>query len=214
MASNIVEGTVEELRDAVHDLLKDEDARAQSLNGRATGLTGFVGVILSVAAAAGAVGAPDRAGGLTRSVELLVALLVAIALAALVSAVVIVVVKVLLPSPGLRIATSEVERYPTYEFVTQPRVMIQGRLLRGYVEALARDRERNEMKARWLKLSYVVVTFGLALVSLAGVVATIGRYASDDDSSAIEHPTGEWRAGERAVAGGFAVRRAGSRRTG
>jgi hypothetical protein len=83
----------------------------------------------------------------------------------------VAVVKVLLPRPGITISTKEVERYPLPESVSQDKVMIQGRLMWGFVDRLKREREQNDSKARWLKLSYVLVCVGLGLVSLAGTTA-------------------------------------------
>jgi hypothetical protein len=51
--------------------------------------------------------------------------------------------------------------------------MIQGRLLRMYVDALARERERNEEKAQWLKIGYLGAAVGFGLVALAGLAVTI-----------------------------------------
>lgn len=174
--SDIVPESVEELRNAVRDLLKDEDARAQSFNARALGLTGFVGLILSVAAAAGAVGGRGTTDGLHHWPRVVVGVSVAAALLALVVAVFVAVVKVLLPRPGIAISMEEVERYPLRESVSQDKVMIQGRLMWGFVDALKRERQLNESKARWLKLSYVVVCVGLGLVSVAGTTAIVGGY--------------------------------------
>jgi hypothetical protein len=174
--SDIVPESVEELRNAVRDLVKDEDARAESLNGRASGLTGFVGLILSVAAAAGAVGGRGTTAGLHHWPRIVVGVFVAAALLTLVTAVFVSVVKVLLPRPGVTMSMEEVERYPLPESVSQDKVMIQGRLMWGYVEALRRERKRNDDKERWLKLSYVVVCLGLGLVSLAGTTAIVDGY--------------------------------------
>jgi hypothetical protein len=174
--SDIVPESVEELRNAVRDLVKEEDARAESLNGRASGLTGFVGLILSVAAAAGAVGGSGTTAGLHHWSRIVVGGSVAAALLALVAAVFVSVVKVLLPSGGITFSMEEVERYPLLESVSQEKVMIQGRLMRGFVEALTRERQRNDSKARWLKLSYIVVCVALGLVSLAATTAIVDGY--------------------------------------
>lgn len=175
MQTDIDEETVAELRDAVRDLLRDEDAHSQTLTGRATALAGFVGVILSIAAAAGPVG--DAGGtGVDRRVALAADVAVALALLVLVGAVLVVVARVLLPSQGVRIATAEIDRYPTFAFVSQPRVMIQGRLLRLYVEALARERDRNEEKARWLRVAYIATALGVGLVAAAAAAVTIDRH--------------------------------------
>ena len=174
--SEIVPESVEELRNAVRDLVKDEDARAQSLNARASGLTGFVGLILSVAATAGAVGGRGTTNGLHHWSRVVVGVSVAAALLALVVAVFVAVVKVLLPRPGIAISMEEVERYPLPESVSQDKVVIQGQLMWGFVDTLKRERQLNESKARWLKLSYVVVCVGLGLVSVAGTTAIVDRY--------------------------------------
>lgn len=173
--SDIVPESVEELRNAVRDLLKDEDARAQSLNGRASGLTGFVGLILSVAAAAGAAGGSGTTAGLHHWPRIVVGVSVAVSLLTLVAAVFVAVVKVLLPNPGATISTREVERYPLPESISQGKVMIQGRLMWGFVDALRRERQQNESKERWLRLSYVVVCVGLGFVTVAGTAAIVAR---------------------------------------
>jgi hypothetical protein len=73
---------------------------------------------------------------------------------------------------------NEAERYPTWEFISQESVMVQGRLMRGFLAAVARDRERNAMKAKWLRRSYWLVCLGLGLVASAGIAATIDRYVA------------------------------------
>jgi hypothetical protein len=91
--------------------------------------------------------------------------LVAAALVVLAIAVVVVVARVLSPTQGWSIAINELERYPTWEFISQETVMVQGRLMRGFLAALERDRARNAMKAKWLRRSYWLVCVGLGLVS-------------------------------------------------
>jgi hypothetical protein len=174
--SEIVPESVEELRNAVRDLVKDEDARAQSLNARASGLTGFVGLILSVAAAASAVGGRGTTAGLHHWSRIVIGGSLAGALLALVAAVFVSVVKVLLPSPGVTLSMEEVERYPLPESVSLDKVVIQGRLMWGFVDALRRERQRNESKAGWLKFSYIALCVGLGLVSLAGTTAIVDGY--------------------------------------
>jgi hypothetical protein len=142
MRTDIDQETVAELRDAVRDLLRDEDARAQSLTARATGLAGFVGVIVAVVATVwpgGDVGPSSRQGVLTFALTVTAGG----AVAALVAAVIAVIVRVLLPSPGVRVATSEVERFRTVELAPQPAVVIRGDLLGAYARALIDESERN-----------------------------------------------------------------------
>lgn len=130
----IVAETVDELLSAVQGLVRDESERATVLDTRASVLTGVVGIVLSVAAAAGVATGKGAGVGLDHGVRVLVGALVALALAVLVTAVVVVVVKVLVPGHGVTIALSEVKRYPTYEFISQERVMIS---------AVRRERSRT-----------------------------------------------------------------------
>jgi hypothetical protein len=171
-------GSVEELLATVKDLLKDESDRATSLNGRGSGLTGFIGVILSLAAATGAALGRDAGASLHPWVRIAVGVLVVLALVALGGAVIAVVAKVLIPTEGITIATREAKQYPTWSFISRERVMIQGHVMRGYVGALERDRKRNASKATWLGRGYKLVTVGLIAIGLAGAIATIDRYVA------------------------------------
>jgi uncharacterized membrane protein len=177
-AAQINNATVTVLLGAVRDMLKDESARAASLNGRAAGLTGFVGIILSIAAATGAAVGKGATTGLHHGVRVLVGVLVGLALLALVSAVVAVVSKVLLPSDGYAITVSEVKTFPTWEFIRQEPVMVEGYLLKGAITSLVRDRDRHAGKAKWLGRSYKMVCLGLILVAIAGTAATLDRYVA------------------------------------
>lgn len=172
----IVDETVAELLSAVQALVKEESDRANSLNGRASGLTGFVGVILSIAAAAGAAIGGSTTQNLDHWARIVVGVLVVLALLALVAAVVAVVWKVLLPTQGFTIKTSEVKGWPAPPFIGEPLVMTQGYLLRGYVKTLERDRERHAAKAKWLGRSYKFLCAGIVIVALAAMTASLDRY--------------------------------------
>jgi hypothetical protein len=178
MAENINAETVSELLSAVQGLVKDEHDRESSFNSRASGLTGFVGIILSLAAAAGATAGETAGVGLHHGVRVFAAVLVALALLVLASAVVLVVWKVLLPKPALTIDTNEIEQYPTNEFIHRDHVGIQGHLMNGFIESLKTERARNALKAEWLGWSYKLVCAGLSLVALAGVASTLDRYVA------------------------------------
>jgi hypothetical protein len=197
----LIDGTVEELVRAVQGLLKDESDRAASLNTRASGLTGFTGVILAVAAAAGAVGGRNAGAGLDQWVRVLVGVCIALALAALLAAVIVVVAKVLLPTEGFTLHRAEVKRYPTWEFISRPRVMVQGHLMKGYVKALERDRERNAAKAKWLGRAYKLVCAGLVLVAVAATAATLDRYVAGRTTDRIPNRQDEPRTGTGAGSG-------------
>lgn len=197
----IVDATVEELLSAVRGLLEDESDRATSLNSRASALTGFIGVILSIAVATGVALGRDSGAALHHWVRVTIGILIVLALALLLGAVIAVVAKVLIPTEGFTIARSEVTRYPNWEFVSRDHVMIQGHLMKAYVKALERDRERHASKAMWLGRGYKLVCAALILLTLAGAAATIDRYvaarrpqgASGGDRGTRHHHTGPVR---------------------
>jgi hypothetical protein len=171
----MVDATVDELVATVKGLLKDETDRAASLNTRGSGLTGFIGIILSVAAAAGA--ATGGAGPeLDRWARVSVGISVAVALAFLVAALILVIAKVLLPTEGWTIAMAQVQQYPHWNFISLEPPIVQGGILRNLVRSLQTERDRNAGKAKWLGWSYKLVAVGLVLVALAGATATLDRY--------------------------------------
>ena len=175
-ARKIVPSTVIELLGAVREMLKDEDSRGNSLNSRGAGLTGFVGVILSLAAAAGAAVGSKAETNLDHAARVIVGASLTSALVVLVAGVITVVLKVLLPKGSPLISTAEVLKYPNWEFISRETTDLQGHLLRGHVKALKGERNRNDNKAKWLSVSYILVAFGLVFVGIAGATATIDRY--------------------------------------
>jgi hypothetical protein len=105
------------------------------------------------------------------------ALLAVVALGFLLIALGVVVAGVLIPSAGRTIATHEFERYSTYEFISQERVMIQGRRLSGATELLSRERQRNRWKARFLLVGYVAMACGILCAAVsAAILALQGHF--------------------------------------
>lgn len=179
--------TVESLRDAARGLVSDEDRRSDSLNARGTALTGFVGIILSLAAAAGA-GFGTNAVALDHWAQTTVAILIAAALALLVGAVGAVVLKVIRPLPGSTISLKDTDRWIEPAFTDLDRVLIDGYLLDGYTQSLRAERDRNDGKAKWLRRGYVTVCLGLVCVAGAGGVATVDRYVRAGTTGTDTHP--------------------------
>jgi len=149
-----------------------EDDREQSFNTRAGALAGFNGLTVSVSGALGAnVFRPDLATPWKwTAVSLLAATLVA-----LVSSVFFVVFGVLMPRESVGFSLTEVERYPTWAFISQERVQMQGRILHGLIEMLVRDRARNTRKASHLRRGYLAL--GVAVVLLAALGGILGLHA-------------------------------------
>jgi hypothetical protein len=164
------EATVDALVETVRDLLGSEEARATGLNTRGSGLAGFVGLIVSIT-----VGFGQRALAVkvADAWKITAAALFVLALVILVATVAATVLRVLLPQSYRSIATAEVRRYATRALVSQPKVMVQGRVLRGLIEALATERLRNDAKAIWLRRSYIALVVGLALAAADGAILAL-----------------------------------------
>jgi hypothetical protein len=164
--SGVNDETVNALLAGVQRLMTSEESRGESLNGRASGVTGFIALIVSVAAALSRV-PTGTVHGTTRTVALLVflgsvgAFLVALWMA---------IFKVLRPSPGLTIADNEVQQYPTYAWIKRRPVEVQGHLMKAVIETLNSERARNDGKARWLNRAYVALLVGVICLAGDGLI--------------------------------------------
>jgi hypothetical protein len=161
--------TVETLLDEVREQLKAEDAREQSFNTRAGGLAGFVGIIVAITTGVGRV-------ALDSDLSCMAAVLVGIAfgttMLALLAALGIAIIKVLIPQESAAISIRRIEAYSTWEYVSKEEVMVKGEIMRGAIAALAKDRQRNSSKARWLRHAYLALLVGTAgLVTLGSILA-------------------------------------------
>jgi hypothetical protein len=165
----IKDDSVEALLEAVREFLKDEDGREQSFNTRGGGLAGFVGIIVTVATASGKVALDEDPSCLA---TVLGGIAFAVAMGALVVSLVIAVTKVLIPQEGAAIDMKTIDDYPNWRYISQEKVMVQGELLRGLITALAKDRQRNSSKARWLRRAYKALLVGVAgLAAFGGILA-------------------------------------------
>jgi hypothetical protein len=208
----MVDATVDELLATVNGLLKDETDRATSLNTRASGLTGFIGIILSVAAAAGAATSSTTGAALDHWVRVLVGICLVLALGLLVAALILVIAKVLLPTEGFTISMEQVRQYPNWKSISRERALVQGEILRNFVRTLERDRLRNAGKARWLGRSYKLVGAGLILVALSGGAATLDRYVGGAGGREDRHHREQGHRGaSRVDYGREPIRRSGAR---
>jgi hypothetical protein len=120
--AQINDQTVSVLLDSVRSLLSEEEDRANSLSVRAGGITGFAGIILTLTGVAAKSGHT-----LEGSLRGAVAAMSVGALVFLALAVVVAVFGVLVPSSAVSISTAELERFPTWAFITQPPAMVQGK---------------------------------------------------------------------------------------
>lgn len=162
--AGIKEDTVSTLLDEVREQLKAEDAREQSLNTRAGGLAGFVAVIVALTSGLGKL-ALDA--DLSSRGALLVGIAFGLTLAALSTALGFAVLRVLIPQEAAAISIQRIEQYPTWAYITKDDVMVRGEIMRGWISALAKDRQRNSSKAKWLRVAYIallIATLGLVLI--------------------------------------------------
>jgi hypothetical protein len=97
-----------------------------------------------------------------------------VAVTAFVLAVLAVLLGVLLPASGDVVSAGAIARWPTIEYLARPSVEIQGQLLTSIADALVDQRSVNERKARWFRLSLLLLTAG---ISIAGIQLAI-RLAS------------------------------------
>jgi hypothetical protein len=166
VSDQINDATVEALLSEVRDLLADEAGRSQSFITRGSGLIALVGLVLSLVGLVGGF----EASGLSTLTKAMLAVFFVLAVAFLLLAVGLVVWGVLRPSPGTTVALTEVEKYPTLAYVSEDKVRAQGRRLRGLVKTLAVERERNEIKGRWLVWGYFVLGAGLVCIAADGLI--------------------------------------------
>jgi hypothetical protein len=161
------EDTVDGLLEAVNGLLRAEEARATGLDTRGSGLAGFLALIASVTLALGQRGLAAPLPALWKTVTIVLFLATLLLLFLTVG---VTVLKVLFPQSYRSIATAEVRTYATSEVVSKPKVMAQGSVMRGLIEALATERKRNDGKARWLRRSYGALVVGVALATANGAI--------------------------------------------
>lgn len=159
------EENVDALLEAVRALLAEEDSRDQSFNTRGVGLAGFVGIVVSLSSTLGREALSATWGAPWKGIA--VALFGAVLLFLIASAIA-VVRGVLQPREASSLSMSDVERFALPEFVFRPKVVNQGFIMRGLIEALAIERGRAGRKASGLRWGYRFLLAGLASISILG----------------------------------------------
>lgn len=180
--------TVDALLETVRQLLKDENDRDTGFTSRGVGLAGFVGIIVSLSTTVGRDALKVHWAGPWQAIAVG---LFAAALVALVGTVIVVVVGVLRPRETANLGLSEVQRYPLPEYVYAPKVMNQGKTMRGLIEALIIERDRGHAKARGLRWGYRLLIVGLSCIAALGFLLGLHDAeligASDGKQAAPRH---------------------------
>jgi len=162
-SSEAKEETVAELLESVRGILDDERARGRSLDTKTSTLAGFSGAILAVVATLGRELFKLNLGAVGNTAVEVLFLASVLALAA---AVMMFVGGILRPQPRLAIATEQIRAFARPPLIFEEKLKIQGNMLATLGEALARERQINDRKAR---LS--TYAGGALLVGVAGVGA-------------------------------------------
>jgi len=159
------EATVDALLETVRYLLAEENSRDQSFNTRGVGLAGFVGIVVSLSTTLGHDALAADWGAPWKGIAVG---LFAGALTSLVGSVVVVVMGVLRPRETASLGIAEVEKYPLPEYIYAPKVMNQGSIMRGLIDALVIERSRAGSKATGLHWGYRLLLVGLICISILG----------------------------------------------
>jgi hypothetical protein len=170
----------------VREFQNAEDAKEQSFNSRAAGLTGFVGIVVTLASGAGKLAIDEGIDGFA---AIAAGAAFTLALVGLALAIGIAVVKVLIPPESSAIGITTIQRYPTWQYISKEQVMVRGEIMKGLIKAVALDRQRNSDKAKWLKRAYRSFLFGaFFLASTRSKAARAARETRLQHDSAT--PTG------------------------
>ena len=150
--------TVEVLLDTTWRIAGAEATRTDALDRKAATLATFASLLASLTAALG-----------TRFVERIdtgwaFALFVG-GLAALVGSVAFAV-WALFPREYLTLGMAYLRRFPTWSEILKPPEQVRGDAMRGLIEAIARERNANEDKARAVKRAFALLAVGLLAIAV------------------------------------------------
>ena len=169
--------TVDALLRAVQRFEDAEERRGESLNARASGVSGFVGLIIAVSVTlANFQTAPVQGHARHAILALLLAAVVAFLVAMW-----MVIFTVLRPAPAFVIHEDEVAKYPTYPWIRKRPVEVQGYLVRAGAKVLRKERDRNKSKAAWLNRAYTALLIGVVCLSVGGLILFHANGRSERD---------------------------------
>jgi hypothetical protein len=84
-------------------------------------------------------------------------------------------VRMLWPREYITLGTSYIERFTVWGEILKPPAQVRGDTMRTLVAGIARERDVNDRKTTWLRVSLVLLVAGLTLISLEGVILGIER---------------------------------------
>ena len=149
--------TVEALLDTTWRVADAEAARTDALDRKASTLATFASLLASLTATLGT-------RFLERVEEIWAAALFTAGLLALVLTVALSV-KALRPKEYVTLGMAYLRRFPTWSEILKPPEQARGETMRGVIEAIARERDVNDRKARTVKHAFVLLVVGLACIA-------------------------------------------------
>lgn len=150
--------TVEALLDTTWRIAGAEATRTDGLDRKAATLATFASLLASLTAALGTrfVEQVDEWWGFVLFVSGLAALVGSVAFA----------VWALFPREYLTLGMAYLQRFPTWSEILKPPEQVRGDAMRGLIEAIARERDANEVKARAVKRGFGLLGIGLLLIAV------------------------------------------------
>jgi dipeptide/tripeptide permease len=165
-----VETNVEWVERRAHEIAAHETDRTRALDAKASQVLAVSAVATSIAASA----LVPRLGSAPRGAVWLAGFAAVSILVAAGTA-----VYALIPRAFLAFSADEVEQWPTGDFLTQRARDVQGRILNGWLETIARARTINARKATMVRAALIALALALALTAAtAGTITDNGREGS------------------------------------
>ncbi len=160
---------VEQLLGLVQRFMEDERARGQALDAKTSTLAGFSGAILALTATLGAALFDRDLGAIAPAVQALFCA----AIVALAAAAILAVAGVLRPQPHLGVSMEDIRRFPEFPLIGTNKVEIQGVMLVTGVDALAHEREINDVKAGRTTHAARALVAGYSAVAVMAVLIAL-----------------------------------------
>jgi hypothetical protein len=147
--------TVEALLDTAWRLTASEASRTEALDRKSATLATFASLLTALTATLGLRFVEDKPTwwALTLFTGNLILLGAAVGLA----------VVVLLPREYLALGIDYLRRFPTWSEILKPPEQVRGETMGGLVEAIARERDANDGKARLVRWAYLALAAALVL---------------------------------------------------
>ena len=79
------------------------------------------------------------------------------------------------PREYITLGTSYIERFTAWGEILKPPAQVRGDTMKTLVAGIARERDVNDRKTTWLRVSLVLLVAGLTLISLEGVILGFER---------------------------------------